>query len=556
MKTLSFALFLLTALSFGQSAKEVDLSSPHATIYTHIYFLMPDSYDVDKSAATFQGIPLEEARQKAIELKEVLDGNGLRVDFTKVPRDSNYTDTTGVGSAALEVFKKRYAPFPIRMPEVYVEKIGSNWYYSKETTQRIDELHKKTFPVEFSYLSQKFPEWFTYQVMGYLVWKPIAVVLILLISILIYYLFEPLIFFLLKQVARLIFKRKLSENSKAVTRELARPLAFILIVRFVKRIIPSLQLVEWNAFLVTGVRIAETIFWIFVFLKLTKIVVNLYEEKTKKTRSKLDRQLSPILVKVLFGIIILIGFLHILTVFGVDPTTVLAGASIGGIALAFAAQDSVKNVLGTIVIFLDKPFQLDDWVVIGGVEGAVERVGFRSTRVRAADTTLFQIPNSKVAEMEINNKGLRIYRRYNTELGIRYDTPPDLIEAFIEGIKEIIRLHPETKSQSYNVEFVGFGDFALKIMVNVYFKSPDWGMEQASKNILHLAILKLAAQIGIEFAFPSSTLMIEELPGQESLAANYTLNQEEVRKKVAALMEEFEKRDHRIDPDTSRIPGI
>ena len=514
MKKLWFLPLLLWGFTFGQSTQKVDLSSPNATLYTHIYFLMPDSYDVDKSAATFKGIPREEARLKAIELKEILDGNGLRVDFTKVPRDPNYTDTIGVGSGTLEVNRNRYAPFPLRMPEVYVEKIGSNWYYSKETMAAIERLHRKTFPVEFSYLSQKFPHWFSHQVMGYFVWKPIAVLLIILVSILIFYLVEPLIFFLLKQIGRLLFRRRLSEGSKQVTRELARPLVFIVIVRFIKRVIPSLQLVEWNAFLVTGIRIAETVFWIFVVMKLIKTGLNIYEDKTKHKRSKLDRQLSPILVKVLYGIVILIGFLHILTLFGVDPTAVLAGASIGGIALAFAAQDSVKNMLGTIVIFLDKPFQLDDWVVIGGVEGAVERVGFRSTRLRAADTTLFQIPNSKVAEMEINNKGLRIYRRYTTELGIRYDTPPDLIEAFMEGIKEIIRLHPETKSQSYNVEFVGFGDFALKIMVNVYFKNPDWGMEQASKNILHLAIVRLAAEIGVEFAFPSSTLIIEQLPGQ------------------------------------------
>jgi MscS family membrane protein len=107
----------------------------------------------------------------------------------------------------------------------------------------------------------------------------------------------------------------------------------------------------------------------------------------------LDRQLAPILNKVVQGFIILIGFLHILTLFGVDPATVLAGASIGGIAVAFAAQDSVKNLIGTIVIFLDKPFQLGDWVAFSGVEGTVESVGFRSTIIRAADTTIYQIPN-------------------------------------------------------------------------------------------------------------------------------------------------------------------
>ena len=332
----------------------------------------------------------------------------------------------------------------------------------------------------------------------------------------------------------MIFKIEGSQKSDDIIRELARPILFLLIVRFLRRVLPSFQLVEWNSFLVTGIKVAEAVFWIFIFLKIMKIGVNMYVERTDNERSKLDRQLTPILGKVLYGLIVFVGFLHILTLFGVDPMTVLAGASIGGIALAFAARDSVKNLIGTILIFLDKPFQLDDWVIIGGVEGSVERVGLRSTRLRAADTTMFQIPNNKVVEMEINNKGMRIYRRYTTELGIRYDTPPDLIESFMEGIKEIIRLHPETRSQSYNVEFVGFGDFALKIMVNVYFKNPDWGMEQASKNVLHLAIVKLAKELGVEFAFPSSTLMIEQLPGQKSLAVQYNLTEEEMKKKVAS----------------------
>ncbi len=556
MKKLSFLLILVTSLSFGQSQKKVDLSNPNATIYTHIYFLMPDSYDVDKSAATFRGIPREEAREKAIKLKEILDGNGLRVDFTKVPKNPKYIDTTGVGSQSMEINENRYAPFPLRMPDVYVERIGTRWYYSAETVEKIDKLYKNTFPIEFSYLDENFPHLFTYTIGGYHIWKPIAFLAMILICILLYFILEPVVFFLLRQLGRLIFKKKLSEKSLDITRELARPIVFVLIVRFIKRILPSLQMVEWNAFLVTGVRIAETVFWIYIFLKLMKIGINLYEEKNRNNRSKLDRQLAPLIGKVLHGIVVFIGFLHILTLFGVDPATVLAGASIGGIAIAFASQDSVKNLIGTIVIFLDKPFQIEDWVVIGGVEGSVEKVGFRSTRLRGADTTMFQIPNSKVVEMEINNKGLRVYRRYTTELGIRYDTPPDLIEAFMEGIKEIIRLHPETKSQSYNVEFVRFADFSLNIMVNVYFKSPDWGMEQASKNVLHLAILRLAANIGVEFAFPSSTLMIEQLPGQESLATQYGLNKKEIAQRVESIMSEFEKKEHNIDPEKSRIPGI
>jgi len=555
MKKYTFILLLFTALSFAQNSVKVDLSSPNATLYTHIYFLMPDSYDIDKSAATIKGLPQNEAREKAKKIKEILDGNGLRIDFTKVPKNPDYIDTlsTALQSNALNIH--RYAPFPLRMPQIYVVKEGNKWYFSKETIESVDKLYEKTFPWEFSYFEKKFPEFFKQTAFGVLIWKPLTFVIFVILSVLLYFLVRPILFFIFRQIQRLLFRRS-GERSTTIIHELVKPLVFIIIIRLFKKLLPSLQLLDWNALLVTGIRVAETVFWVFVFMKLMKITLSLFYDSSSENQSKLDKQLAPLLAKLLYMIVILIGFLHILTLFGVDPTTVLTGGAIGGIAVAFAAQDSVKNLLGTVVIFLDKPFQLEDWVVIGGVEGAVEKVGFRSTRLRAADTTLYHIPNSKVAETEINNKGLRIYRRYTTELGIRYDTPPDLIEAFMDGIKEIIRLHPETKSQNYNVEFVGFGDSALRIMVNVYFSNPDWGMEQASKNVLHLAIVRLAAELNVQFAFPSSTLMIEQFPGKESLATKYTLSQEEIRKRVKELMDEFKRKDHKFDPDTYRNPGI
>ena len=164
------------------------------------------------------------------------------------------------------------------------------------------------------------------------------------------------------------------------------------------------------------------------------------------------------------------------------------------------------------MIFVDKPFHIGDWIEAGEVVGTVETVGFRSTTVRAADTSVYQIPNSALSEMVVNNKGLRAYRRYTTNLGVRYDTPPELIDAFVVGVRKIIEFHPDTRDEAFNVEFNGFGDSALLIMVNVYFTVLDWNKEQASKHSLHMAILKLAAELGVEFAFPSTTVMIEQFP--------------------------------------------
>lgn len=553
MKNLLFLFLLVSTSVFSQGTVEPDLSNPNATLYTHLYFLMPNSYDVEKASMTIRGLPKNEANEKAKKIKAVLDGKGLKIDFSKVPSDTNYLDTITVSKQYIEKSLHRFAPFPLRLPQIYVEKIGNKWYFSKETIAKIDGIYADTFPWEFSWLENKFPKLFHQSLFGVLIWKPIAIVLLLVLCTLLYYILNPIIFFILKNVQKLILKRT-NIKSFDILHELARPIVFIFIVRFVKKVIPSLQLLELNSFLIIGLSIAETIFWIFVFLKLMKLVLSLYSDFSEKTRTKLDEQLAPILNKMLMGLVVFIGILHILTLFGVNPTTVLAGASIGGIALAFAAQDSVKNLIGTVVIFLDKPFHLGDWVEIGGVSGIVENVGLRSTRVRAADTTLFQIPNSIVSESEINNKGLRTYRRYNTELGVRYDTPPELIEAFVSGIREIIRIHPDTESDSYNVEFTGFGDSALLIMVNVFFKHLDWGEEQSSKHRLHIAIVKLAAALGVDFAFPSSTLMIEQLPGQESLAVKYNTNEKDISKNVQMVLDEFKGRDHETDSHASSMP--
>jgi len=552
MKNILFLLLFISTFAFSQENVQVDLSNPNATLYTHLYFLQTATYNASKAAITIHGLPKKEAIEKAIKIKEVLDGRGLFIDFKQVPADPNFLDTISGVNEGLDKLKNRFYPFPQRMPEIYVEKEGTRWFYSKETIDLIDQIYEDTFPWQFTYLQKEFPNFFKKIVYGVKIWKPIGVLLLLVLCILLFYILDPILFYILKKTQKLIV-RKPSLKSFEVLHELARPLVFIILIQVIKKVIPSLQLLKITDFLFLGLSIAETIFWIFVFLKLMKVVLSLYKDFAVKTYTKLDEQLAPILKKILDGLVVLIGLLHILTLFGVDPVTVLAGASIGGIAVAFAAQDSVKNLIGTIVIFLDKPFHIGDWIKIGGVEGTVENVGLRSTRIRGSDTSIFQIPNSIITESEINNMGLRLYRRYRTELGIRYDTPPELIEAFVHGIRELIVMHPNTRSESYNVEFTGFGDSALLILLNVYFKKLDWGSEQSSKHRLHVGIVKLAKALNVEFAFPSSTLMIEQFPDKNPITMNYNTDPKYINESVASVFKEFKEIDHKKDPNASSI---
>ncbi|WP_343328953.1 mechanosensitive ion channel family protein [Polaribacter staleyi] len=535
MKNFLWFLVFLPMFTVAQDSIRVDMSNPHATVYTHLYFLQSDSFEPKKAAKTILGLSEEKAIEKAIKIKQVLDGKGLYVDVNKIPTNPNYKDTIGYSSYY------RYVLFPLRMPQIYVEKIGDNWYYSTETIAKIDSLYKEVYPWYVQKLQKLVPVSGRKKILNLELWQIVGLLIMLALGYLIFLIVKRLAFFILLKLQHQITKNTNLEVNKVI-KKLAHPISLLVTLTFVDKVFPSLQFgLTTNTWVFLILNIAETVFWIYVFLKLVQVVMRIYAEFTERTHGRLDDQLVPILHSFLTGLVIVVGIFKLLVLFGVDTTTMLAGATIGGLAFALASQDTVKNLIGTIMIFLDKPFHIEDWIEAGEVVGTVERVGFRSTQVRAADTSIYQIPNSKLSELVINNKGLRLFRRYNTNLGLRYDTPPELIEAFVKGVREIIIAHPETRSDSYNVEFTGFGDSALLIMVNVYFKSLAWGVEQSSKHRLHIAIVKLAKELGVDFAFPSTTVTIEQFPDKKGLNPKYNTDKERIDTVIATVLSDFNK---------------
>src|SRR5690606_2130508 len=127
---------------------------------------------------------------------------------------------------------------------------------------------------------------------------------------------------------------------------------------------------------------------------------------------------------------------------GIEVFSVLAGLGIGGLAVALAARDSLANFFGSIMIMVDRPFRVGHWIISKGEEGIVEDIGFRSTKIRTFYNSVVSIPNSELAIAPVDNMGLRRFRRVRTTIGVTYDTPPEKIEAFLEGIKNIIKANP------------------------------------------------------------------------------------------------------------------
>jgi len=244
------------------------------------------------------------------------------------------------------------------------------------------------------------------------------------------------------------------------------------------------------------------------------IVMDVLARRASETESKLDDSLVPLFRTSVRLFVTFVGILFVLQNLDINVSSLIAGLGLGGLAIALAAQDTVRNLLGGVTIFADKPFEVGDWVVVDGVEGTVEAVGFRSTRVRTFYNSLISVPNGNLMDSGIDNMGKRRWRRYKTTLGVAYHTKPDQLQAFVEGIRAIIQANPGMRQDYYIVEFHGFGPTSLDILVYCFIDAEDWNQELRTRHVLNLDIMRLAESLQVEFAFPTQTLHIARMPGQ------------------------------------------
>ena len=237
-----------------------------------------------------------------------------------------------------------------------------------------------------------------------------------------------------------------------------------------------------------------------------------------------DDVLIPLMRKILRIVVVLAVILAGFQYYGKTPSTVLGALGIGGLALAFAAQDTLGNFFGSIMVLFDRPFGIGDWVVVGNVEGTVERVGFRSTRVRTFYNSVVTIPNSTTATTLVDNYGARTYRRIRVMLSLTYATKPEKIDAFCEGIRELIRLHPYTRKDYYHVYFNQFSASSLDVLLYCFLQTPDWSTELRERHRLFMDILRLAQRLDVEFAFPTQSIWLKRSQkdgARDELAAKF-----------------------------------
>ena len=244
-------------------------------------------------------------------------------------------------------------------------------------------------------------------------------------------------------------------------------------------------------------------------------VVEFYLLKwTSKTKTKLDDMLVPVIRKSLRITIATIAALWIVDgILGYEIRTILAAAGVGGIAIALAAKDTIANFFGSVTIFTDRPFQIDELIEIDGNIGSVEEVGFRSTRIRTLQGHLVTVPNYLITNSIVKNIGRRLYIRRTSNITITYDSGNAKTQNAVDIIKDVLANTPEINTDPNclpRVYFSDFNDWALNIYMSYWVKPADYWLYQQVNEKVNFEIMKRFEAENIEFAFPTQTLYVKK----------------------------------------------
>ncbi|WP_420387103.1 mechanosensitive ion channel family protein [Roseivirga sp.] len=525
------AIFLFFCISVPQLWSQADslpdrFSSPYEAVYNHLNYLQDENYIPAQAAKSlFRGERTQkQLNNLAVELKQILDGSGNYIQLDDIPKSENYYDSL--------TRRNRYV-LTKDFPEIYVQLYGDKWQFSDYSVSQIDRIHKDVFPYGTDKLLNILPNLGTTKYLGLHLWQYLGILILLCVGFLIHLVFTVV---LRKILFGLLHKYGKLDLANQYLNPVVKPFSLMIIAVFAKILIPVLQLPALIA--TTLVLLSKALIPFFAaifFYKLVDVLGQYMRKMADRTQNTLDDQLVPLVTKMLKVFVVIIGIVGVLNGFNFDIWPILTGLSIGGLAFALAAQDTLKNFFGSLMIFIDRPFQIGDWVTSGDIDGTVEEVGFRSTRVRTFRDSVMYVPNSVISNSMVDNHGKRQYRRFYTRLAITYDTPARLIEVFVRGVEEIVNKHPETRKDYYNIFLNEYGGSALEVMLYIFFKVPDWNNELRCRQEIMLEINKLAEHLGVRFAFPTQTLMIEQVPGQKGLTPEYKQTKEEMEEELKAF---------------------
>ena len=347
----------------------------------------------------------------------------------------------------------------------------------------------------------------------------LLVLLVILLALLLRRFFATL---LSKLLFRIIRKKENSSSIQSFVLLLSKPVGWIITLFVLYICFSSLDVpVEWNlsssekpgllmlihkVFLISII----TSFTFFALRFIDFLAIELMAKEGNGTGFLADKQLLPFLKELVKILMVIIAFFFGLGfVFELNVANLVAGLGLGGLAFALAAKESLENLFASFTIFLDKPFVVGDLVTVNSITGTIEKVGFRSTRIRTLEKSVVSLPNKLLIDNALDNLMLRTYRRADSNLILEYKTSKENFGLFLEKLRNYIEQHPRCNEESM-VRFVEFGDNGYVIRLLYFVDAQEFNEFCQIREEINLQILDIAKSCNCSFAFQTHTVLLED----------------------------------------------
>jgi MscS family membrane protein len=396
--------------------------------------------------------------------------------------------------------------------EIVVERVerarwGSVWLFSARTLEAVPGLYQQT--------AERRANWI---LPGFLLEKrvgglPVFEWLAVLLGIPALYLAIALLNRLLTPLMRVVWRRVFKESSLVWRDALPAPARLLLLALLSRWLLSSLPL-----------SLLARQFWtslttLIAIVAVTWLLMRLNKEVEEYACGRLHPSNTAAVSLLRVGrravdvLVLFIALLTLLRRFGVDPTPALAGLGVGGIAVALAAQKTLENVIAGASLIFDQAVRVGDFLKMGDIQGTVDHIGLRSTRIRTLDRTVVSVPNSQIANASLETLSARDKYWFHPMVGLRYETTPEQLHAVVDGIRQLLERHPLIDAASVRVRLLRLGAFSLDVEIFSYLYARDWNHFLEIQEQLLFGVTEIVNLAGTRIAFPSQTMYVAGAQG-------------------------------------------
>ena len=312
-----------------------------------------------------------------------------------------------------------------------------------------------------------------------------------------------------------------AQARRARAAALARPVALFVVVTLLLRAFsafgtlgPGFEVI-YRVLAVLAVVAGAWFAW-----RLAETIGDLFANRAAETPGYADEIVASLATGVAKLLIAVAALIAVADIAELPYEGVLTGLGVGGVAVAFAARETVSNMLAGALLLTDRPFKRGDMVETHGTLAIVETVGLRSTRLKRLDDTVMIIPNSQLSDQPLVNWGVRRRRRVDLPIAVTYSTPRETLDAFVEELRETVRAQPGVDPDEVYVAVSALGDSAIEIECWTFFRVAGYDAQLRARHRLVGDVIALAERMGVEFAFPTRTVHVLNAPPEPFAAAD------------------------------------